>query len=81
MKKMTFIALVFDKNRQGEHQHKDFQRWTYKRAQTVQKRMLELCERYNFSEYYGKVCKIYATPNGYDLEPQPTLVFDFPKSK
>lgn len=81
MKKMTFIALVFDKNRQGEHQHKDFQRWTYKRAQTVQKRMLEHCERYNFSEYYGKVCKIYATPNGYDLESQPTLVFDFPESK
>lgn len=81
MEKMTFISLVFDKSKQGKHQQVDFQRWTYKRVETVQKKMLELCEKYHFSEYYGKVCKVYATPNGYNLEPQPALIFNFPDAK
>lgn len=81
MKKMTFIALVFDKEHQGKHENIDFQRWEYKRVQTVKEKMLELCQRPFFSEYYGKVCKIYATPNGYDKEEIPTLVFDFPDER
>ena len=80
MKKMTYIALVFDKEHQGKHEEIDFQRWGYKRAQTVKKKMLELCKRIHFPEYYGKVCKIYATPDGYNLEGTPALVFNFPSN-
>lgn len=81
MKKMTFIALVFDKEHQGKHEEIDFQRWGYTRVQTVKKKMLELCRNYHFSEYYGKVCKIYATPDGYKREENPMLAFDFPVSR
>lgn len=79
MKKMTFIAMVFDKEHQAKHEIVDFQRWDYKRAQTVKTKMLELCQRPIFSDYYGKVCKIYASPDGYNHEANPTLVFDFPQ--
>ena len=79
MKRQTFIAMVFDKERQAEFESIDFQRWTYKRPQTVKTKMIELCEHYHFPEYYDKVCKIYATPDGYNYEKTPTLVFDFPE--
>ena len=81
MKKMTFIALVFDKEHQSKHEEIDFQRWGYKRVQTVKEKMLELCERFHFPEYYGKVCKVYATPDGYNQDKLPSLVFDFPIKK
>lgn len=78
MKKMTFIALVFDKEHQGKHEEIDFQRWGYKRVQTVKEKMLELCEIFHFPEYYGKVCKVYATPDGYNQEKTPSITFNFP---
>ena len=78
MKKMTFIALVFDKEHQGKHEDIDFQRWGYKRVGTVKEKMLELCQHYSFSEYYGKICKVYATPDGVHHEESPSLTFEFP---
>lgn len=81
MKKMTFIALVFDREHQGKHEEIDFQRWEYKRVQTVKEKMLLLCERFHFADYYGKVCKIYATPDGYNKEEEPALVFNFPQKQ
>lgn len=81
MNKMTFIAFVYDKNHNGKHDYIDFQRWGYKRVMTVKRKMLLLCEKFNFSQYYGKVCEIYATPDGYNHDKAPSLVFDFPQKQ
>lgn len=73
------IALVIKNGEQI-----DFERWSYKKPETVKRKMLELYngrfhDIYVMSGWEGAECRIMATPNGYDYprEAEPVLTFTF----
>lgn len=70
---MTFIALVINP---ATGEKVDFQRWDYKRPQTVAKKMQELAEK-PIMMYKGMICKICETPNGYNYDKEkPVLTIE-----
>lgn len=71
---MTFIALVINP---ATGENTDFQRWDYKRPQTVALKMSELAKS-PIMKYKGMICKIFETPNGYNYDKEkPVLTFKF----
>jgi len=74
MKKQTFIAYIVNEN----DIMIGFERFSYKRLETVERSMKELFESelYRICNKDAKAVKIYATPDGYNRENTPALVFE-----
>lgn len=74
MKRQTFIAYIVNEN----DTMINFERFSYKRLETVERSMKEAfkSELYRICNKDAKAVKIYVTPDGYNREANPVLVFE-----
>ena len=69
MKKQTYIAIIFNSN----GREIGFERFACKKIETVRKNMIELFNNdlYRICNKDAAQIKVYATPDGYTMIPDP----------
>lgn len=79
-KKQTFIAYLKDE----AGNMVTFERFSCVKAETAKKQLLEVFTRsslYRVSVKPAKTAEVYATPDGYNTDPAPVLVFDLKENE
>lgn len=76
MAKQTFISCYYKGENDSEHLHIDFDRWSYKKPETILEKVLDFIRKYPSLAKEWNYIRIYATPDGYKTERLPTLVYD-----
>lgn len=74
MPKQTFISCYY-KN-ENDKMYVDFNRWGYKKPETILKKILDFIKEYPLLCKEWNTIKIFATPDGYNAEETPILIYN-----
>ena len=71
----TFISCYYEDENKKFFEYVDFNRWTLKRPENILKKVLQFKSDYPGLAKGWNVIKIFATPDGYNHDEKPVLVY------